>query len=245
MSFTAYFDASGTPSDSVLTMAGYVSDERKWGKFEQAWQTILAGEGVSQFHMNECVGSHGEYKGWTPERRNRFINDLSECALKYTNKRFSASVVIADFNRADAEFEIHERLGYPYTLCGVSCIGHVLSWAHNRRVTEQVNYFFEDGDKHKGDFERACRERFGRKPITPIFQKKKDALAFQAADLAAWKTRHPIRAAEGDRPYTQEQVDTLLLHTKRYLTGRNRHAGGVFNYESFIHICNGANLPRR
>jgi hypothetical protein len=244
--FTAYFDASGTPADTVLTMAGYVSDVRKWTKFEQCWKTILQRENVSAFHMTDCISGQKEYKGWTKERRGQFLHDLSECAIKYTNKRFSASVIISGFDRADREFTLHEAIGYPYAICGTSCIEHVRKWARNRRIKdEQIIFMFEDGDLRKGDFQRICEKNFGRFGIKPVFKKKRDFIHFQAADLAAWKTRYPLRESEGDKPYTQEEVDRLLRLTHEYLSGRNRHAGGGFNYDSFMKIINGAKIPRR
>jgi hypothetical protein len=187
--FTAYFDASGTPADTVLTMAGYVSDAKKWGKFEQRWQRILDDAEVRQFHMTECVSGKGDYKGWAPEKRKQFIADLSDCARKYTNKRFSATVIVGDFNRADAEFQIHEYLGYPYALCGASCIEHVLVWAHNRQVKNKIVYLFEDGDKHTGDLERICEMRFAKYGVEPLFKKKKDFIPFQ---LDHWTNDNPV-----------------------------------------------------
>lgn len=244
--FTVYFDASGTPADTVITMAGYVSDVKKWAKFGQCWEAILQREGVSAFHMTDCISGQKKYTGWTKERRGQFLHDLSECAIKYTNKRFSASVIIEGFKRADAEYILHESIGYPYSVCGTSCIEHVRTWARNRKIKDnQIIYMFEDGDKHKGDFQRICERNFARFGIEPLFGKKKDFVPFQAADLAAWKTRHPLREAESDKPYTQEQVNRLLYLTQQYFGGRNRHAGGGFGYDSFMKIVRNAPIPRR
>lgn len=241
--FTAYFDASGTPNTSVLTMAGYVSDVTKWTKLEEHWRQILAAHNITSFHMTDCVSYRGEFANWRDkaEVRKRLISDLSECARRFTDKRFSASVLINDYKRVDAEYQLHEHIGQPYSLCGTSCIGHVRTWAKSRSVeANDITFVFEAGDEHKGDFQEICRTRFG---IVPLFLSKKDVVAFQAADLAAWKTRHPIREAVGNKPYTEAEVQTLLFHTKNYL--KEPHAGGGFDHLALMKICIGGQIPLR
>jgi Protein of unknown function (DUF3800) len=238
--FTAYFDVSGGRHAAVITMAGYVSDVKKWAKFEKRWQEILNRDGVKRFHMTDCVSLAREFAGWPPERRKRFIADLEECAKKYTNKRFSATVIIEDFNLVDANYQLHEYVGYPYSLCAVSCIDHVRTWARNRRIKDSIVYVFENGDERKGNFPKLCRERFG---LEPSFRSKKDSIPLQAADLAAWKTMQPIREAIGTKPYTEEQVDTLLYHTKAFLN--KPHAGGGFDYNALMKICKAHPIPER
>jgi hypothetical protein len=238
--FTAYFDVSGGPHASVMTMAGYVSDVKKWAQFENRWKEILDREGVQRFHMTDCVSLAGEFKGWLPDRRAKFITELERCAKRYTNKRFSASIVVDDFNRIDAIYKLHEYVGYPYSLCGTSCIDHVRTWAKNRKIKDEVVYIFESGDKRKGNFPKLCQQRFG---FEPIFMSKKDSIPLQAADLAAWKTMHPIREAVGTRPYTKEQAERLLFLTGAFL--HKPHAGGGFDYNALMKICNGHPIPKR
>lgn len=238
--FIGYFDASGTANTDVLVMAGYVSDAKKWDRFDHHWKAILDRESVKCFHMTDCVSGQGEYKGWDSERRRQFINDLAECARKYTNKRFSASVVINDYNLVDNEYELHEYVGYPYVLCGISCIGHVRAWAKRHKLKAAPQFVFEDGDARRGNFSLACQQQFG---VTPVFSPKKDVLRLQAADLAAWKTRHPIREAVSDRPYTQAQFERLLFHTRAYL--REPHAGGGFDRDALMKICTKHPIPLR
>jgi len=232
---------SGTPNNSVLTMAGYVSDVKKWTKFERRWNEILDRENIRSFHMTDFASCHGEFEGWRekPAIRKQFIANLLDCAKKFTNKRFSASVIIPDYMRADSEYEIHERIGYPYSIVGVSCIGHVMKWARKNRARNLL-CVFEDGDLHKGNFQTFCRARF---KFEPVFYSKKSFVPFQAADLAAWKTRHPLREAHGDKDYTAEELEHLLSTTREYLN--EPHAGGGFDYEALMKIRSAANIPRR
>jgi hypothetical protein len=163
----------------ALTMAGYVSDVTKWTKLEEHWQQILSAHNIMFFHMTDCVSFRGEFANWRdkPDVRKRVINDLTECARRFTNKRFSASVVIHDYNRVDAEYQLHEHIGHPYSLCGTSCIEHVRTWARNRSVeANDITFVFEAGDEHKGDFQEICQRRFG---IAPLFRLKKDVERFR------------------------------------------------------------------
>lgn len=218
-------------------MAGYVADANKWKLFEDRWQEILDREHVKTFHMTDFASGHREFEGWKerPETRKRILADLQECARQFTERRFSASVVIADNNAVNQKYVLEEAFGRPYSLCGISCVEHVRTWATENRVEELV-FAFEDGDKDQGNFKRICEERF-RPPIKAKFLLKASYVPFQAADLAAWKTRHPIREAVGDKDYTLADVERLLASTKSYLDAP--HSGGVFDYDSLMRICIG------
>jgi Protein of unknown function (DUF3800) len=242
--FTAYFDASGTPQETALTMAGYVADEQKWVKFENCWQEILGRENIKSFHMTDFVSCHGEFEGWKerPAIKNRFLTDLQECARKFTNKRFSASVVISDYNAINDKFRLEEFFGRPYSFCGISCVEHVRKWATARRRVRELMFAFEDGDKDQGNIKTICSKRF-RPRITAVFLPKDKCLPFQAADLAAWKTRYPIREAVGDKDYTVADLERLLSSTREYL--RPPHSGGVFDFNSLLKICRDYKIPPR
>jgi hypothetical protein len=242
--FTAYFDASGSPDATAITMAGYVADVNKWAKFEKRWQEIVDRENIKYFHMTDFASCRREFDGWKEKQaiRKQFLADLQDCAKKFTNKRFSASVVIADYNRANQEYCLQEVFGRPYSLCGISCVEHVRKWANNRRRVSELMFAFEDGDKDQGDFRNICRERFAP-PINAVFLQKAGHVPFQAADLAAWKTRHPIREAVADKDYTLADIERLFASTKKYLQAP--HSGGVFDYNSFMKLCVGYKIRLR
>lgn len=238
--FTAYFDASGTPREKALTLAGYISDARKWSKFETEWGKILAREKVGCFHMTDFASGQKDFKGWEPSRRGRFITELIECARRYTNKAFSATVVLEDYWLVDKQYRMHEFLGKPYSVCGRSCIGHVKTWARKHGI-QQVAFMFEAGDEGKGDFQKVCREQ---EKIEPQFYGKKDFIPFQAADLVAWRSRQPIRQSLGDsEDFTVEEAHKILDSVRALK--KIAYTGGVFDYRSFTKICTEGKLPRR
>src|ERR1035438_6245958 len=94
--FTAYFDASGRRDTRVLTMAGFVSDVRKWAKFDGKWSAILKRENIPAFHMTDFVARKPPFDCWQGRDADRdlFFRDLLATAVKYTHKAFSAMLQI-------------------------------------------------------------------------------------------------------------------------------------------------------
>jgi hypothetical protein len=191
--------------------------------------------------MADFVSSHGEFRGWKnqSERRRNFLDELIRCIKKYTNKGFGATVVLSDYRRIDKQYRVHERLGSPYALCGWSCIEHVMRWS-SRQGVERVVFMFEDGDRNKGDLQRICRERL---KVEPLFYGKRDFIPFQAADLAAWKTRNPLSEAIRRDDLTNEEAERLLTSLADFT--RTAHTSKGFEYEGLLQLCEDARIPRR
>jgi len=184
--FTAYFDASGKSTrQGLLSIAGFVSDAKKWARFDAEWTKVLRRESVSCFHMTDFVSSQREFSGWNnqPGRRKAFIADLLACAKKYTNKAFGGAVVLADYASVNERYAIQEAAGYPYPLCAHYCVRLVLQWQKKHGISN-VRFAFEAGDEHPGDLTRLCKSD----GVEPFFLTKKE-IPFQAADLVAWRTR--------------------------------------------------------
>jgi hypothetical protein len=194
--YTAYFDASGHPDQqSVITVAGFVSTVKKWARFDIEWNAILKSEEIKFFHMTDFVSNRGEFAvGWRgeTERRRVFIARLAACLKPNVNKSFRATLVIPDYNVMNEEFRVEEDLGRPYTLCCLMCTHILRLWAEKKKAEKRLLYYFEDGDKDKGNFEE-MHKRIYR--VRPQFLDKTQAVAFQPADFAGWKVRAGVQAA--------------------------------------------------
>jgi hypothetical protein len=119
-------------------------------------------------------------------------------------------------------------------------VGHVKEWARKHNV-KQVAFVFETGDEDRGDFERICREE---DKIEPAFHGKKDFVPLQAADLIAWKSRHPIREAlRDDNDFSVEEAERILASIGK-LTAKP-YKGGAFDMRSFQKICEQGKIPLR
>src|SRR4030042_2580828 len=66
MSLGAYFDESGAnPGDLALVMAGFISDEERWGPFSEKWKAAVVDTwGLRYFHMTDYEARQGQFKDW-------------------------------------------------------------------------------------------------------------------------------------------------------------------------------------
>lgn len=208
--FTAYFDTSGHPNQQqILTTAGFVSTVDKWVRFDREWNGILKSEGIKVFHMTDFASNEGEFaKGWRgeTERRKLFIERLARSLKRNVNKSFRTSLVIAGYNAVNTKYEIEELLGKPYTVCCMRSVLALRNWAARKNASRKLLYFFEDGDKDKGNFEAHHKSEY---KIRPEFLDKTEAVAFQAADFVGWKIRTNLEHAILEN-HTLEKGHSLL-----------------------------------
>lgn len=240
--YSAYFDASGHPDQQeVLTVAGFVSTVKKWARFEREWNSILHSEGIRIFRMADFCSSHGEFAGWKrqPDRRRVFIARLLECTRKNVNKAFAVTLVVSDFDTFNKTFMVEGLLGRPYTLCGMLCVRMLRKWAQRKGVEDHLLYFFEDGDKDKGNFERLHKLAYKQKPK---FLSKTEAVGCQPADFAAWKTRSAIQASIGDDRTPENGIGVFR---SLELLNRVPHTSVVINSDALKAWSRKLPFPRR
>lgn len=240
--FSAYFDASGNSTTSVLTVCGFVSRVSKWNRFNEEWAALLAGENVSSFHMTDFVSSKGEFSEWKGQsaRRKRFIGALAECINRNTNKGFGSSVVISDFEDVNRDYLLREMTGTPYVMSMRAALGGITRWATRKGVkTENLLVAIESGDESQGELiKRARQDGFKVVPLD-----KADASAFQAGDMAAWKFRTAIHNTVYGPMTKIEDMESVLrsMDPIKHLVQNN----GVYDKESMLKLCDVGNVPRR
>jgi hypothetical protein len=198
--FTAYFDASGHPDASgkapALFVSGFVAPVEKWRKFETRWLALLDEHHiVPPFHTTDFEAGQGQYAAL---RKNASACESFRAAAidimtRYTNKAFSVGVIIPDLRRLFVEYEVPSDLPrQPYPWCAIRVSDLVIRWAGNRvkagtaQLTDNVQFIFQHGDKHQGEFGEAAKRLYGK---VPLFLKDKDAVPFQACDYLAWEHR--------------------------------------------------------
>jgi hypothetical protein len=192
--YTAYFDASGKKDQAVVTVCGFVSDSKKWTKFDAEWKSILAGESLEYFHMTDFVAKKKPFDELAdaPERRDTFFQSLVHTATKRTNKSFAVMVPMDQYLKANKSYLLDEYFGGPYAFAGVGCMNKLNNWAKRNRV-KQLEVLFEDGDEGKGALEKFIKKVFG---LTPLFKPKRDLTPFEAADLVAWECARFVKSAQ-------------------------------------------------
>jgi hypothetical protein len=184
--YTAYFDASGSPDETLAVVcAGFVAPDEQWIEFNRNWGDCLRDYGVTSLHMRDFADSLREFATWkgNEDRRRRFLGRLISIIKTRVWHSFASGVVMEDYRRVDAKYRLRE-FSKPYTLVGGTCVAKVYRWKKRwAKPDDEVSFVFEDGDKDKGDLMRAISE-YG---IEPKFLRKEDAMAFQAADLLAYE----------------------------------------------------------
>jgi hypothetical protein len=160
--------------------------------FEREWTELLQRHTVSVFHANDFGYGQGEFKSWKDDgtKRRWFLDSLVGIIRRRTDKSFSTAIPLSEYGEIDREFLLKESVGYPYPLAARVCMARIEEWAVARRITEPIDFFLEDGAKHKGQL-LWIAEKDG-KPI-PSFGKKHDKVQFQAADLLAWEHNRLLR----------------------------------------------------
>jgi len=241
--YTGYFDASGHPAQQkAITVAGFASTVKKWNRFDVEWTKILRSEGIDLFRMTDFVNNSGDFAiGWKGETQKRkdFIARLMKCLENNVNKAFRATLVIADYNKANKLYELKEFVGRPYALCCMVCTFTLRKWAKKKNAERRLLYYFEDGDFDKGNFEQMHKAAYG---VRPQFLDKSRAIAFQSADFAAWKIRNSIESALRDDHTIEKGV--RLLQSVEMLSRIPKDAGAL-NYESLLQYCAAWKVPKR
>ena len=233
--FSAYFDASGHPSDrKVLTVAGFVSTVKKWTRFDVEWSAVLNSEGIDSFHMTDFVSSRGKFAiGWKgkTERRRLFIEKLAGCLKKNVNKSFRMTLLLDGYNKVNSIYRLEETFGRPYTLCSMMCSHTLRQWAKKKDAQSNLLYYFEDGDLDKGEFEEFHKAAY---KVKPLFLEKSRAVAFQAADFAGWKIRNSVQ--ESIKSDHSLEKGIRLLQSIEMLKSIPK-AAGVVNGERVLQYC--------
>jgi hypothetical protein len=237
--FTAYFDASGKRDTRVLTVAGFVSDVRKWSRFDAVWESILKREEIPAFHMADFVARRPPFDRWQGRESDRdaFFRDLISAAVKYTNKAFSVMVPMRDYREADRRYCVTEFFGHPYALAGLDCVIKTAKWSRkNGQERTPIEFFFEDGDEGKGKLDEFLRRHC---EIRAVFKSKKDVRPFQAADLIAWEDSKFVRIAQ-DWPGVEDKLRKSSLELDRH-----PNDSGVLDLECIVKTCENLSVPRR
>lgn len=240
--FSAFFDASGNKRETALTVVGYVSSISKWDRFGKEWEAILKAEAVSAMHMTHFVSSKGEFSSWRgqTERRRKFISDLSDCIRRNTKAGFGSSVVMEDYEQVDRQFMLNEHVGQPFVLCTRSCLGGLSTWAKKKEIErDQIMVLIEKGDEDSGALIDAARADGYKIMDAP----KAYTVAFQAADVAAWKFRTAIHNVGYRQLKGEEDIQNILRSMEPLKATVQKN--GAFDKDALLHLCEKAKIPRR
>jgi hypothetical protein len=237
--FTAYFDGSGSPDDTVaVVVAGFVAPAEQWTEFERNWNACLRDFNVSSLHMRHFAHSRGEFTAWkgNEEKRRHFLERLISIIKVRVWHSFASAVIMEDYRKVDAKYCLSE-FSKPYTLAGGTCVAKVQRWKKRwANVDDEIAFVFEDGDLGKGDLMRAVKENVG---VTPRFLNKEESVAFQAADLLAYEhllVNVKLRKSERGKLF-EDELRHPLMELSTIPGGRGDDDWGVHMEDDMTDSC--------
>ena len=143
------------------------------------------------------------------------MRDLLDIIMRHASRKFSHAVLIDDLHSAIPKKLRKSFFLDAYAIAGRECIRQVNQWAEAERITNPIEFVFEDGDEHKGSLRKLIQRinsafsianRYHNAQLgselnatsimpEPIFRPKKDIqsksslvpgfIPLQAADLLA------------------------------------------------------------
>ncbi len=196
MVFTVYLDESGTHAGATVSaMAGFVSDARQWGKYEKRAGKLFKRYGVKVFHAIDVRRGHGDFKGWTVDRKIEFLDEFQHII----NETLESGVVA--FIRDD-DYKYYSGLYWPkrtrrdskYTIMFRACLAQIVDYiGHIPQAKEpRLHVVLEDGHINAGDAVRNYKMVQDRLPQARralaglTFSNKTNCIPLAAADNFAY-----------------------------------------------------------
>lgn len=243
---THYFDASGHPdAKHALAVGGYVSSVPAWLRFEKAWSGVLKPVGIDVFHMADFMACGGDFKHWRgrEDEQSALLLKLVGVTKKYVRRSFSTMIRLKAWNEVNQIYALKESHCTPYAICGFFTMDKAMTWLVKRQRRFMARFYFEDGDKHKGDFiwlidQIVAQDKRRMSGAKPHFEPK-TVVPLQAADFVMWEQlnlakdhiRNPQSAAAVRKSFQQ-----LMTIPRDW---------GVIDHEKLVRFCDEFDVPKR
>ena len=194
--FTAYYDASGKVlAGGFLSVAGLVSTEKKWSKFEARWNERLGEFDVPRFHMVEFMQSRGNFRGWAGDitKRGEFLSGLVKTIKQGVNKIFVVTLTADSVDALAAMFKFGGlKAEGAYHIAAGTCMHMIEAWVGRKYPGKHVAHVHEHGDLGQGTLPVVVSSRFQMRFVRKRDESGRDIRPFEAADLVAWEYRKHV-----------------------------------------------------
>lgn len=229
---SAYFDESGTERNhsTVLTVGGYIANEKQWKNFCIEWQKMLNDEQLEYFHMTDLECFHNQFresKGWNKKRQIHVIQRAHDIIKRNTLKDFDISVVWSVY---DSLIKSYRGKNPPsaYAVLVNTCLSITGSWAKDNGYSELINYVFESGVKGVGWIKENYKKvHIDEKAIEAFrinrlsFEDKRKVIQLQAADVNAY---------ESWKQMENRIVNGKLRPLRKSALNLKQRDGGIYSY---------------
>jgi len=231
----AYVDESGDLDTPVFVMAGYVSTEIKWKKFDREWKRVLRDFGVSYFHMKDLVRSKHEFTGWSQQRKDDLIHRVVFVIKSNVMFCIGSALPMADYKKV-VPADLRKKIGHPYYLSLQHCIQSVLHHCSSKSITEEVSFTFDEKAKFSGRAVQIYNSyksgqaitKSGKALLGPIaFADDRNVTPLQAADIMAYEINKFQRGYERGSLQSLDEINGTYIFWDRkslsdYVKARRR-----------------------
>ena len=207
-----YFDESGSKDTPLVTIAGYLSDERRWKRFEREWRRALKEHGAQYLHMREYAHRRGEFKGWPEYKRKALLANL--IWIIKSNVQFRVGVVVPceEYKATIGAIDPKDTRLSPFWLCFQTCLSAIGAYCQQEGIADDIALVFDENNesaKHAVGFytafKRSSKVPNGKQFVSLSFADDKIHTPLQAADLLAYEfnkyhlgfVREPIKKLDG------------------------------------------------
>ncbi len=218
----AYFDESGGKDTPLVTMDGYLSDERRWKRFERQWAKALKEHGAHYLHMKEYAHCRGEFEGWPEYKRKALMSDLIWVIKSNVQFRVGAVVPCEVYKSTVRAIDPKDTRLSPFWLCFQTCLNGLAAYCQKHGIAEDIALVFDENkesSKHAAGFYTAFKAATNvpnRSQLASLsFADDKKLTPLQAADLLAYEfnkyhqgyMRKPLEMLDGtDGAFTPEML---------------------------------------
>ena len=145
---TAYFDDSGTHSDSEIVLwNGLFGDHDQWRRFDDLWAEKLANpspgkEPLRRFHMADCHQGIDEFLGWLRPAREFLVHELVDIILECGLYSDGAAIPRKDWDAlvtGNLRIALGDAEGYSLRMAFV----RASSWAKEIARENEIAFVFD------------------------------------------------------------------------------------------------------
>ena len=163
----AFVDESGSHDSSRhYVMAGYISSVEEWGQFNDEWVSVLNNYGLHEFHMvdfkSRFRSPKSKYRHINKPDGERLLDQLTDIIKRRVMIGVGGILPMDAYNQV-VKGRYERYLGRPYTVCTNILLMAVYRWAREikycTKYREPIEFFFECGAEHKGELEKAIKNR--------------------------------------------------------------------------------------
>lgn len=213
----SYMDDAGSHNGApVSVIAGYFGGHLRWEPFQNRWNNVLLKYGTKEFHAykfwkrNDKRQRIGEYKGWSDEKANAYIDELLTIIEK--NTRIFPFAVGVQNSEWDKQRMDNRRIlsgasrkhpsGKPSKSMFLAFQRCVIRVANYCNPGIKAHYFYDDDHGKNSAWANIC------------YSNLKDHFKERDADIHS--SMGEITMADGDVAVPLQAADLLAYQTKKY-----------------------------